>query len=91
MISFILLFVIQGVLRINVVEARDLIKQDIGGKSDPYCVVSIGTQQFRTRTIYNTLNPIWNYVCEVNLLTKLLSKYYQNNLNIICINIQGLH
>lgn len=55
----------QGVLRINIIEARDLIKQDIGGKSDPYVICTIGTQQFRTRTIYNNLNPVWNYWCEV--------------------------
>ncbi|XP_055296568.1 extended synaptotagmin-2-like [Sitodiplosis mosellana] len=54
----------EGVLRINIVEARDLIKQDIGGKSDPYAICNIGTQQFRTRTIYNNLNPVWNYWCE---------------------------
>lgn len=61
-------FMFQGVLRIHVAEARDLIKQDItllGGKSDPYVVVTIGAQQFRTRTIHDNLNPVWDYWCEV--------------------------
>lgn len=61
-------YMFQGVLRINIVEARDLIKQDIGGKSDPYVICTIGTQQFRTRTIYNNLNPVWNYWCEVMMI-----------------------
>lgn len=62
-------FYFQGVLRINIAEARNLIKSDIGflgsGKSDPYVVATIGTQQFRTRTIEDCLNPVWDYWCEV--------------------------
>ena len=30
------------------------------GKSDPYCEVSMGVQEHRTRVINNTLNPRWN-------------------------------
>ena len=30
------------------------------GKSDPYCEVSMGTQEHRTRVINGTLNPRWN-------------------------------
>lgn len=59
----------QGVLRIHVVEAKDLMKKDIGvlgkGKSDPYTIVTIGSQQFRTQTIDSTVNPKWDYWCEV--------------------------
>uniref|UniRef100_A0A8D8C695 Extended synaptotagmin-2 n=1 Tax=Culex pipiens TaxID=7175 RepID=A0A8D8C695_CULPI len=58
----------EGVLRIHVVEAKDLMKKDIGvlgkGKSDPYTIVSVGAQQFRTQTIDNTVNPKWDYWCE---------------------------
>ncbi|XP_055547888.1 extended synaptotagmin-2 isoform X4 [Wyeomyia smithii] len=58
----------EGVLRIHVVEAKDLMKKDIGvlgkGKSDPYAIVSVGAQQFRTQTIDNTVNPKWDYWCE---------------------------
>lgn len=49
-------------------------KKDISvlgkGKSDPYAIVSVGAQQFRTQTIDNTVNPKWDYWCEVNSLTK---------------------
>lgn len=37
----------------------------MGGKSDPYAVVTVGAQQFRTPIIYENLNPVWDYWCEV--------------------------
>lgn len=44
-------------------------KKDIGmlgkGKSDPYAVINVGAQEFRTKTIDNTVNPKWDYWCEV--------------------------
>ncbi|XP_044743931.1 extended synaptotagmin-2-A isoform X2 [Chrysoperla carnea] len=55
----------EGVLRIHVVEAKHLMKKDIGmlgkGKSDPYAVVNIGSQVFRTKAIDNTVNPKWDH------------------------------
>ncbi|KAL3213296.1 hypothetical protein MRX96_035531 [Rhipicephalus microplus] len=58
-----------GVLRVEVVAAKDLVKADIGmlglGKSDPYAIISVGAQEFRTQVIPNTVNPKWNYYCEV--------------------------
>ncbi|XP_021706370.1 extended synaptotagmin-2 isoform X2 [Aedes aegypti] len=61
----------EGVLRIHVVEAKDLMKKDISvlgkGKSDPYAIVSVGAQQFRTQTIDNTVNPKWDYWCEAEV------------------------
>lgn len=58
----------QGVLRVFVVEARDLIKADIGitgkGKSDPYTIVTVGARSERTKVIDNTVEPVWNAVFE---------------------------
>ncbi|XP_018046953.1 PREDICTED: extended synaptotagmin-2 isoform X1 [Atta colombica] len=58
----------EGVLRIHVVEAKHLMKKDIGmlgkGKSDPYAVINVGAQEFRTKIIDNTINPKWDYWCE---------------------------
>ncbi|XP_077483451.1 extended synaptotagmin-like protein 2 isoform X2 [Amblyomma americanum] len=57
-----------GVLRLEVVAAKDLIKADVGmlglGKSDPYAIITIGAHEFRTQVIPNTVNPKWNYYCE---------------------------
>ncbi|ESO96571.1 extended synaptotagmin-like protein 2-like protein variant [Lottia gigantea] len=54
----------QGVLRINIIEAKELKKADIGitgkGKSDPYVICSVGAQKFQTKVIDNTVEPVWN-------------------------------
>ena len=33
---------------------------DVVGKSDPYCEVSMGAQEHKTKVINNSLNPKWN-------------------------------
>lgn len=57
-------------MRIHVVEAKNLMKKDITvlgkGKSDPYAILTVGAQQFRTQTIDNTVDPKWDYWCEVS-------------------------
>lgn len=58
-----------GVLRVEIVEAKDLIKADkailIGeGSSDPYCIVEIGAQKFRTKTKKSNCNPVWKETFE---------------------------
>lgn len=57
-----------GVLRIHVLEAKDLVKADIAlmgkGKSDPYAVIKVGALKFKTKVINNTLEPKWNQVYE---------------------------
>uniref|UniRef100_A0A4W3H8X4 C2 domain-containing protein n=1 Tax=Callorhinchus milii TaxID=7868 RepID=A0A4W3H8X4_CALMI len=59
-----------GVVRIYVKQAADLIRKDtylmgmVQGKSDPYAVVRIGTQTFRSKTIKGNLNPAWNEIYE---------------------------
>ncbi|KAM9323434.1 extended synaptotagmin-2-A isoform 1-T1 [Pholidichthys leucotaenia] len=61
----------KGVLRIHFMEAQDLPGKDkflgglIKGKSDPYGVIKVGTQQFQSKVIYETVNPKWNEVYEV--------------------------
>ncbi|CRK99214.1 CLUMA_CG012486, isoform B [Clunio marinus] len=61
----------EGVLRVHVVEAKNLMKMDIGmlgkGKSDPYAIVTVGAQQFRTQIIDNNVNPKWDYWCEAKI------------------------
>lgn len=45
----------QGGLHINLIRAKELIKADIIGKSDPYAVLKYGNQTFRTKTVNNSL------------------------------------
>nr|XP_015199643.1 PREDICTED: extended synaptotagmin-1 [Lepisosteus oculatus] len=63
-------FATEGVLRIHLVEAQNLIAKDnfLGrGKSDPYVVIRTGGMTFRSRVIKENLNPTWNELYEVIL------------------------
>ncbi|XP_035243279.1 uncharacterized protein LOC118210888 isoform X11 [Anguilla anguilla] len=63
-------FATEGVLRILLVEARDLIAKDkfLGkGKSDPYANIHVGGVAFRSHVIEKNLNPTWNELYEVVL------------------------
>jgi len=60
---------VQGVLQVDVLRARNLIKADqtiFGGKSDPYVVLTIGETQisFVDEYIENSVNPEWGYHAE---------------------------
>ena len=52
-----------GVLVVDVFRGRDLMKKDLGGKSDPYVIVGIGQNivSFKDKYLANTVNPEWNY------------------------------
>ncbi|KAK3105614.1 hypothetical protein FSP39_001841 [Pinctada imbricata] len=58
----------EGVLRIHMIEAKDLVCADMKlvgkGKSDPYAVIKFGSYKFKTKVINNTLEPVWNAVFE---------------------------
>eukprot|EP00742_Colponemidia_sp_Colp-10_P009234 GILJ01010054.1.p1 GENE.GILJ01010054.1~~GILJ01010054.1.p1 ORF type:complete len:1338 (-),score=194.37 GILJ01010054.1:108-3893(-) len=66
-----------GMLRVRVVGATTLVKADIIGSSDPYCILQIPSaallpdvlgqhrvQRFQTTVVYNNLNPRWNETFE---------------------------
>ncbi|KAJ8346813.1 hypothetical protein SKAU_G00282140 [Synaphobranchus kaupii] len=69
-------FATEGVLRIHLVEARNLIAKDnfmggmVKGKSDPYVKTRVGGVTFRSHVIKENLNPTWNEIYEV-VLTQL--------------------
>jgi hypothetical protein len=47
-------------LYLTIVGAEDLEAMDVGGTSDPYCVIKVGGHKWETRRIERTLNPVWN-------------------------------
>ena len=47
-------------LDLAVVRASGLGDKDIGSKSDPYCVVTVGDISDRTEVVPGNLNPAWN-------------------------------
>ena len=46
-------------LRVVVVTAMHLPKQDTWGTCDAYCVVKLGEEEFKTHVLKNTLSPHW--------------------------------
>jgi C2 domain/PH domain/Integral peroxisomal membrane peroxin len=48
-----------GLLRINVLQAYNVLDADTGGSSDPYAVIIFEEHLYRTQTIPETLYPVW--------------------------------
>jgi len=51
----------QGQLRLTVHKARNLAKQSIYVKSDPYVVIKYGTWKHQSQTVKYSQNPEWQY------------------------------
>ena len=43
------------------VKAKDLVKTDMIGKSDPHAILEYGKQAKKTPVAKNTQDPEWNY------------------------------
>lgn len=71
MLWLLLLSAVQGVVRVHLLEGRDLVAKDtymmglVKGKSDPYATLRVGNRQFKSKTIKENLHPQWNEVYEV--------------------------
>ncbi|OIW16014.1 hypothetical protein TanjilG_04549 [Lupinus angustifolius] len=53
-----------GMIKLVLIEGRDLVAADLRGTSDPYVRVHYGNLKKRTKVIYKTLNPHWNQTLE---------------------------
>lgn len=51
-----------GQLLVKVFKAEGLKSADLGGQSDPFCVLELVNNRVQTHTEYKTLNPEWNKV-----------------------------
>ncbi len=49
------------VLHVDLIRAKDLIKTDMIGKSDPYAVLKYADQLDKTPVVKNTQNPKWDH------------------------------
>jgi len=54
-----------GHLMVKVFKAQGLASADIGGKSDPFCVVELSNDRVLTHTEYKTLTPSWQKVFQL--------------------------
>lgn len=51
-----------GHLSVKVFRASGLASADLGGKSDPFCVLQLVNARLQTQTEYKTLTPSWNKI-----------------------------
>ncbi|XP_072389196.1 multiple C2 and transmembrane domain-containing protein isoform X2 [Diabrotica undecimpunctata] len=56
-----------GHLTVKVFKAQGLASADLGGKSDPFCVLELGNARLQTQTEYKTLTPSWNKIFTFNV------------------------
>lgn len=56
-----------GHLTVKVFKATGLAAADLGGKSDPFCVLELGNARLQTQTEYKTLSPCWNKIFTFNV------------------------
>ena len=54
-------------LHVELIKAKNLIKSDLIGKSDPYAVLKYGDQSDQTRVVKNNLNPQWDHTSDFEL------------------------
>ncbi|PNW76446.1 hypothetical protein CHLRE_11g467593v5 [Chlamydomonas reinhardtii] len=60
-----------GVMSVTLEFAKDLKDADWFGKQDPYCIIRIGGQTFRTRTaVDGGRNPVWNETFRFNVINE---------------------
>lgn len=57
-----------GHLSVKVFRATGLAAADIGGKSDPFCVLQLVNSRLQTQTEYKTLNPTWNKIFTLSVV-----------------------
>ena len=56
-----------GILAVKLIRAKELIKGDLVGKSDPYAVIRHGSQKYTTKVVKNSHEPEWNYEAQVTI------------------------
>merc|ERR1711887_233271 len=58
-----------GLLKVIVHGASDLVNKDIG-RSDPYLKIKYKDQEFKSKTIINSLEPLWDFNADIKLSDK---------------------
>ncbi|XP_014281344.1 multiple C2 and transmembrane domain-containing protein isoform X3 [Halyomorpha halys] len=56
-----------GHLTVRVYKAKGLASADLGGKSDPFCVLELVNSRLQTQTEYKTLCPSWQKIFTFNV------------------------
>ncbi|KAI4504174.1 hypothetical protein M0802_000645 [Mischocyttarus mexicanus] len=56
-----------GHLTVKIYRAQGLVAADLGGKSDPFCVLELVNARLQTQTEYKTLAPNWQKIFTFNV------------------------
>merc|ERR1712002_1428466 len=56
-----------GHLTLTIHNGVNLMNTELIGKSDPYVVIEHGGQNFRSKTVKNSQNPIWDFVVDTDI------------------------
>merc|ERR1719458_992151 len=56
-----------GTIKLDLLMAKDLIKSDVVGSSDPYAIITHGSQKYKTDILKNTQDPQFNIQCDVDV------------------------
>ncbi|KAJ9060951.1 phosphatidylserine decarboxylase [Entomophthora muscae] len=67
-------------VRVQILQGRDLAPKDSNGLSDPYIVVRLNNKKLNTKTVSETLNPIWNETLSFTFKDDMFPQFIQ----IIC-------
>ena len=60
-----------GVIKVTVEYAKGLKDTDLFSKIDPYAVLKVGNQKFRTRTLQGAgTSPVWNETFTFNVINE---------------------
>ncbi|QRV76177.1 C2 domain-containing protein [Ceratobasidium sp. AG-Ba] len=66
-----------GVLRVELLDGRDLAAADRSGKSDPFVVFSLnGSKAYKSQTKKKTLAPEWNETFEVSVPSRVGADFF---------------
>lgn len=65
-----------GNLRVDVLDAANLIAADRNGKSDPFCIFTLdGKEVHKTEFQKKTLHPSWNEVFETKIASRTAANF----------------
>lgn len=83
---------LQGVVRVHLLAADKLLAKDtymmglVKGKSDPYATIRVGNRTYKSQTVKENLEPVWNEVYEVEHLQLLVLKFVLSDKKSLCLN-----
>jgi Ca2+-dependent lipid-binding protein len=65
-----------GTLRVEILDAANLLAMDRNGKSDPFCIFELeGKEVFKSKVQKKTLHPSWNEHFETKIVSRTAANF----------------